>query len=254
MHLQDTRGKVASLAVRSRSVAACDVDVAKIRREGFQIIRGFGADAARLELELNRVSKRKLFHSACVGGVVHQFRVLPYSENLSEQRSGGGYHTDFMFQPRPPEFVALLCIRPDPRHPFYGRNQVVHRDAFLERIRGVFGITEAELLNLPVKYNFTGRAPIVLPLLHRLDGERIFKLHTSLMQAEPVSSFSDLPLKAAIEALCGDIAQEIVLDSGDLLIVSNHCALRRRSECTVAFEHDGRSFQSRELATIRFDV
>jgi hypothetical protein len=31
---------------------------------------------------------------------------------------------------RAPEFVALLCLRPDPKHPIYGRNQVVHRDAF----------------------------------------------------------------------------------------------------------------------------
>jgi hypothetical protein len=158
-----------------------------------------------------------------------------------------------MFQPRPPEFVALLCLRPDPKHPIYGRNQVVHRDAFLERMNGVYGITEADLLKKRVNYSFSGRKPISLPILQRLDDQLILTLHTSLMPGGKLAEFDNLPLKAMIEAVCSEVAQDIVLDQGDLLIVSNHAALHRRSECTLAFNGTEHSFSSREMATIRFD-
>lgn len=246
--------KVSPLAAKARIARPLDVDFSRIDRDGYQVVRGFGPDAARLETELCRVSGGKLFFSARLGGFLHEFRVLPHSDNLSEQASCGGYHTDFMFQPRPPAFVALLCLQPDPKHPIYGRNQVVHRDAFLERMDSVYGITEADLLKQRVDYSFSGRAPISLPILRRLDDQLILTLHTSLMPGGRLAAFNNLPLKSVIDAVCGEVAQDVVLDRGDLLIVSNHAALHRRSECTLAFNTDDRSFASREMATIRFDL
>lgn len=245
--------KVSALAQKTKVGGPLEIDFFQIARNGYQVVRGFGSDAARLETELCRVSGGKLFFSARLGGFLHEFRVLPHSDNLSEQASCGGFHTDFMFQPRPPAFVALLCLRPDPKHPIYGRNQVVRRDDFLERIDSLYGITEADLLKHEVDYSFTGRAPISLPILKRLDGQLILTLHTSLMTSNKLAAFDNLPLKAVIDAVCGEVAQEVVLDRGDLLIVSNHAALHRRSECTLAFNATDRSFTSREMATVRFD-
>jgi hypothetical protein len=53
------------------------------------------------------------------------------------------------------------------------------------------------------------------------------------MPGGKLAEFDNLPLKAMIEAVCSEVAQDIVLDQGDLLIVSNHAALHRRSECTL---------------------
>lgn len=245
--------KVSTLVAKAKIARPLNVDFSQIDQDGYLVLRGFGSDAVRLETELCRVSGGKLFFSARLGGFLHEFRVLPHSDNLSEQASCGGYHTDFMFQPRPPEFVALLCLRPDPKHPMYGRNQVVHRDAFLERMDSVYGITEAVLLKQRVNYSFPGQKPISLPILQRLDDQLILTLHTSLMPGGKLAAFDNLPLKAMIEAVCSEIAQDIVLDQGDLLIVSNHAALHRRSECTLAFNGAEHSFSSREMATIRFD-
>lgn len=245
--------KVSTLVAKAKIARPLDVDFSQIDRDGYLVLRGFGPDAVRLESELCRVSGGKLFFSARLGGFLHKFRVLPHSDNLSEQASCGGYHTDFMFQPRPPEFVALLCLRPDPKHPIYGRNQVVHRDAFLERMDSVYGITEAVLLKKRIDYYFPGRGAISLPLLQRLDDQLILTLHTSLMPGGKLAAFDNLPLKAMIEAVCSEVAQDVVLDQGDLLIVSNHAALHRRSECTLVFNGAEHSFSSREMATIRFD-
>lgn len=242
-----------TLGARTRVVKPLDVDFTAIRGQGYQLIRGFGADSTRLERELSRVSQGKLFFSKRIGSFVHEFRVLPYSENLSEQATGGGFHTDFMFQPHPPEFTALLCIRPDPRHPFYGRNQVVQRDAFLERMGKIYGIKLTDLLNRPIEYLFPNRPSISRPILQVVNGEPILRLHTSLMPPGRIKSFDNLPLKHIIEAVCSDVADEFVLDQGDLLIVSNHFALHRRSECSFSYDaHDG-TFTSREMATVRFD-
>jgi hypothetical protein len=245
--------KVSTLAPKENMARPLDVDFAQIDRDGYQLVRGFGPDPTRLEAELCRVSGGKLFFSSRLGSFLHEFRVLPHSDNLSEQASCGGYHTDFMFQPRPPAFVALLCLRPDPKHPIYGRNQVVHRDAFLEKMDSAYGITQADLLERRIDYSFPGRAPISLPILQRRDDQLILTLHTSLMPSGNLAAFGNLPFKMMIDAVCGDVAHDVVLDRGDLLIVSNHAALHRRSECTLAFNADDRSFTSREMATIRFD-
>lgn len=244
---------VVKLGVRARGVKPLDVDFTLIRSQGYQLVRGFGTDSARLESELSSVSQGKLFFSERIGSFVHEFRVLPYSENLSEQASGGGFHTDFMFQPRPPEFTTLLCLRPDPRHPFYGRNQVVHRDDFLERMDKIYRIGSADLLSRPIEYSFPNRPSICLPILQLVDDEQVLRLHTSLMPAGRIKSFDDLPLKHIIEAVCSDIANELVLDQGDLLIVSNHFALHKRSECSFSFNPYDGSFTSREMATVRFN-
>ena len=244
---------VSTLTPKARLVRSLPIDFAQIDREGYQLVRGFGIDTAWFETELCRVSGGKLFFSDRLGSFVHEFRVLPHSDNLSEQASCGGFHTDFMFQPRPPEFVALLCLRPDPKHPVYGRNQVVHLDAFLERMHSIYGITQEDLLTQKIEYTFPGRAPISLSLLRSFDDRLILSFHTSLMRKGKVAAFGDIPIRNMIEAVCSEVAQDVILDRGDLLIVSNHVALHRRSECTFAFNAEDRSFMSREMATIRFD-
>lgn len=254
MHDQIPETNVVALVKKSAPAGPLRVDFSKIRRDGFQIIRGFGTDLVHLEYELSSISGGKLFYSDRIGSFVHQFRVLPYSENLSEQPTCGGYHTDFMFQARPPEFVALLCLHPDPRHPLFGRNQVVPLHAFVERLNTIFGVSETDLMTIGVDYTFTGKLPISVPILNQLDGKSILKLHTTLMADGKFSAFDNLPLKAAIEAVCGEIAENLVLDRGDLLIISNHSALHRRSECTLTFDSTCNSFRSREMATIRFDL
>lgn len=230
------------------------LDFQRIESSGYQIVRNFGTDIIRLEQVLNAISGGKLFYSKRLGGITHEFKVQPHSHDLSEQSSCGGYHTDFMFQPHPPEFIALLCIKPDPKHPFYGRNQIVHYDAFVKKMHNVYSISELDLFELKVKYAFPNHPSIEIPVLNQCGNRRIFRLHTSLMgEASAQKSLGGVPLKNAIEAICGDVAEDIVLGAGDLLIVSNHSALHRRSECTLAFSADGKSFESREMATIRFD-
>ena len=253
MNEQIPETNVVTLATKSAPFGSLKVDFTKIRRDGFQILRGFGTDLARLEYELSSISGGKLFYSDRIGSFVHQFRVLRQSENLSEQPSCGGYHTDFMFQARPPEFVALLCLHPDPKHPLFGRNQIVPLDAFVERLNTIFGVTENDLKTIGIDYTFPGRLPISVSILNQLDGKSILKLHTTLMPEGKLKAFDNLPLKSAIEAVCGEVAEDLVLNRGDLLIMSNHSALHRRSECTLAFDSSCNSFRSREMATIRFD-
>lgn len=226
------------------------IDFESIQKLGYQLVQEFGTDVERLKKDLTTLSNNKLFFSERLGSVVHRFKVLPYSHNLSEQASCGGYHTDFMFQPKPPEFIALLCIKPDPKHPFYGRNQVVHYDAFVEKIQSVYGLSERDLLEIKAKYDFSNYLAET-PIIQKYDNRNIFKLHTSLMSESLIQS---IPFKNIIETVCSDIAQDIVLDSGDLLIVSNHIALHRRSECSLSFSSDGKTFKSREMVTIRFDI
>lgn len=245
---------VVTLPLRQQNNLPFNIDFHEIQKTGYQLVRGFGVDVERLESNLSVISGGKLFYSKRLNGISHQFKVLPYSHNLSEQASCGGYHTDFMFQPSPPEFIALLCIKPDPKHPFYGRNQIVHYDAFVQKMDAFFGVSVQDLLELKVRYKFQDDQPIEIPIVQQYGDHKIFRLHTSLMGEESSQLYlKGIPLKNAIEAICSDVAQDVVLDKGDLLIVSNHFALHRRSECTFKFNSDGCTFESREMSTIRFD-
>jgi Taurine catabolism dioxygenase TauD, TfdA family len=245
---------VATFLRRQPKYISLNLDFQGIQKNGYQLVRGFGTDVERLTRDLNIISGGKLFFSERLGGVLHQFSVLPYSHNLSEQASCGGYHTDFMFQPHPPEFIALLCIKPDPKYPFYGRNQIVHYDAFIQKMHTVYGVSELDLLELKVNYVFPNYSTIEVPIIQKYGDRNIFRLHTTLMGAASTQKLLiDTPLKDALDAICGDVAQDIVLDQGDILIVSNHVALHRRSECSLSFNSDGSSFESRKMATIRFD-
>lgn len=247
--------KVVLLKKHRAKLPSIVVDFEAIERNGHQIIRDFGSNTERLKIFLEALSNGKLFHSERIGGVMHQFRVLPGATSLAEQASCGGYHTDFMFQPRPPAYIALLCLRPDPRHPIFGRNQIVHRDDLVTKMESVFKLSATDLKQATLKYVFPGRPAFEVPVLDTLDGRTIFRLHTSLAQDRigPVLRHG-ISLKEAVEIVCSDVAQDFVLDKGDLLIMSNHIALHRRSECTLAYHNDGTSFDSREIASIRFDV
>lgn len=231
-------------------------NVSELKSKGFIVVRNYGTDAQLLETDLNSLSGGKLFLSNRIGSVCHDFSIQPSSINLSEKMETGGFHTDFLFQKKPPEYIALLCLEPDPKFPLYGTNQVAHLDDFIKKINLVFGVTHKELLSNKLVYELPDYGRYEKPLLTQIDNKIIFSFHEKLLSKEQTwcLRFSNLTIKEAINCVLMDIADDISLNKGDLLIVSNYKMLHRRSECSIKFDSKNSCWQSRRMATIRFDL
>lgn len=234
--------------------SALKIDLDALQRQGFQVVRQYGVDEYKLERELSLLSGGKLFFSKRMGGICHRFKVLPSSQNFSEQMRCGGYHTDFMFQPSPPAFIALLCLIPDPKHPFYGRNQIVHIDDFINKMKAVYGVDREALAEMDIAFELPNKTIVKQPILAHLNGKMIVKFHELMMSDRQPNETLSISLKDAFHAVFSDVAYDICLDQGDLLIISNHHAFHRRSECSITFNSEVGDFMSREMATIRFDL
>lgn len=232
------------------------LDHCSLTEKGFQVIRQYGTDVLRFERDFERISDGQLYYSGRIGSVCHQYSVLPESINLSEQILCGGFHTDFMFQSEPPAYIALLCLQPDPKHPLYGRNQVVHMQFFLERMQEAFGVSIQDLKEHKLVYDLAENGRFELPMLNDFNKKTIFRFHELLLEKGQSSELSttDISISAMLHAVMMDVATDICLDRGDMLILSNHHALHRRGECSIAFEVATRKWHTRKMASIRFNL
>ena len=235
---------------------ALKLDLCVLAEKGFQVVREYGTDLIQFEQDLDQVSGGQLFYSNRIGSICHRYSVLPESDNLSEKLSCGGFHTDFMFQIDPPEYIALLCLKADPRHPIYGRNQIVSWENFREKIYTLFGLTEDDLKQRQLPYDLPGHGKFKQALLYEFHGNNIFRFHELFLDSDLIQDHQvkGVSWQAALHAVFMDVAHDICLNRGDLLIVSNHHALHRRSECSIAYNETSGQWDSREMASIRFNL
>lgn len=232
------------------------LDLETVAANGYQIIRNYGTDLVYFEQELDRISRGKLFYSDRIGNICHRYKVLPESKNFSEQVGCGGFHTDFMFQAEPPEYIALLCLRADPRHPYYGRNQIVSKKKFISKVEELVGLTEKDLEQHSLTYNLPRQGIYRYPLLDRLGNNTIFRFHESLVDQQCAQSeiLPEKNLIAFLHSVFMDVCEDVCLNAGDILVISNHQALHRRSECSISYQGSNANFASREMASIRFNI
>lgn len=235
------------------------VNTQAIRDCGYQVIRSFGTNVDEFEQIFDRISKSQLYYSERIGSICHQYSVEVSSDNFSQQMRTGGFHTDFMFQEQPPEYIALLCLEKDPKHPIYGRNQIVSMSALLERLSSGFSLPVEELLQRHLPYRFANGQHFSVPLIHKTNGHFQFKFHQHLVtnciheSAIRNNKAVDTYL-AQLHAAMIDVAEDVCLDAGDLLVLSNHHTLHRRSECSVSFDAENKIWRSRKMASIRFNL
>lgn len=232
------------------------LDQGALDEKGFQVVREYGTDVSLFVHDLDQISGGQLYYSKRMGVLCHQYSVQPESVDFSEQMLCGGFHTDFMFQSSPPAYIALLCLQEDPRHPLYGRNQVVHLPSFLKRIQQAFGVSKEELREHRLIYELAGHGRYEQPILDDLDGKTIFRFHELLLCKEQTPGLvpPEMSMTAMLHAIMMDVAADICLGRGDLLILSNHSTLHRRGECSIKFADLTGKWRSREMASIRFDL
>lgn len=229
------------------------LDQTSLNKIGYQVIRNYGTNVEQFELDFDQASSGQLYFSQRVGAITHQYKVELSSSNLSEDPTPGGFHTDFWVQKFPPPYIAALCLKTDPRYPHYGRTQIAHVTQFIQRMEEAFGISENDLLTHKLNYQLA-ETIYQYPMLEKRDSQLVFRFHESLFDHQQKTPFDtpNMNFHAMLRAVLLDVSNDLSLNSGDLMIMSNEIILHRRNECTHAFDLKTNTWESREMATLRF--
>ncbi len=215
---------------------------------GAAIIRGGRPHLDEL-LSLEKVLGLPIFKSGRLGESFN-FEVNPFADSLSETTTSGGFHTDFATSNTPPKYVALQCVETDPRHPFYGRNQIAHMTKIVERLFQIVPhLKKEDLYELIIPHSFGG----ILKDIHFLTnhgGEDVLRFHASFSLETPKApKVNGVPFSRLISAIGSDVACDFVLEKGDIAVFSNWKTLHKRGECSV--QYDGR-WKGRYINSVRF--
>lgn len=223
------------------------IDKKKLDEFGFLVLKNFGDSSEKLK---NFIIGQgyNLFYSEKLDGWLHTFETKIDSSELSEELESGGFHTDFMFQKKPPRYIALQCIKADPKYPFYGRNQIVKIDHLINEFIK-FGIKESEFRELEVEYFLNGE--IYKQKLFDSDFKNI-KYHQKFAINNIILK-NNIKIIELINNVSLSVCSDFVLNSGDLLIIDNYTTLHRRSECSVKYDDEREVFESRKMNSVRFD-
>lgn len=162
----------------------------------------------------------------------------------------GSFHTDYFTAPRPPRYVMIQCVRTDPRHPAFGRNQVaVAKEALaaLERIA-------PELAHLArsaeIVLRFGAKAERIKLIEACGEGDILRLPHLHLVKAfGEASDPRVVELVEAINLACNAVMDDCVLDVGDVLVLDNHRTAHRRGEASWRLSSGG--FEARSIRMMR---
>lgn len=221
---------------------------------GYVIVRDFSSESDDA-IKLVRSLSNRLFYQGSELKYVYQFETEPFqSEILSSSLGCGAFHTDFWTVEESPNYIMLQCVEPDPRHPFYSRNQVVMVSELLNMLEQLIPGIIKVLVDLLVPHRI-GEKVIWVKLLSQSEGGWVIRFHPKYVDENELKSehfFKGIPIHNLISDVAHSIADDFVLNSKDVLIVSNKFCLHRRGESTVVFDKELSNWRGRKLNTLRF--
>jgi len=220
----------------------------------YLIIRGFGAVAGDA-ITLAKLLSENIFYQGDDLKYIYEFETQPFqTKTFSSSLSCGAFHTDFWTVDNPPDYVLLQCVEPDPKHPFYSRNQVVLLPLLLTRLEELIPNIMPKLLNISFPHRVKNRV-IWVKFLEMHGNNLMVRIHPNYIDESSLEAhhyIGDVAIHHLISNIAQSISFDFVLDSGDILIVSNKLCLHRRNEATVVFQDSLSQWKGRKLNTLRF--
>ncbi|SKB31042.1 hypothetical protein [Malaciobacter marinus] len=223
----------------------------KLLINNFIIIRNLGTDLD-LFILINILISDKLYFSERMNLYIHSFRNKVLADELSEDLSSGGFHTDFSFQDKIPDFISLQCKEPDPKYPYLGRNYFSYVDNIFNILVKNFDISEKYLLNIKLPYTLKNETIWNNPFVKE-NNKIEMKLHLKLVDSQKLGAehyIDGIPISELINQIALSISKDFVLNKGDIAIFSNRYLLHKRGECSI----DLINRKSRELNSMRFFI
>ena len=223
----------------------------KLQSDNFFIIKNFGTSTNDFIL-LNFILSKKLYFSKRMNIYLHNFKTKIKTLELSEELESGGFHTDFSFQDIVPDFISLQCLETDPKYPYLGRNYIVNAIDIFNVLLKKFNLTKKYLLEISLPYTF-GNKTIWLKPFYMINNKIEMKIHIKYVDTSKLKKehyIENISLVELINQISLNLATDIVLDKGDILILSNKFLLHKRGECSIDLIDN----KSRELNSMRFFI
>ena len=181
--------------------------------------------------------------------IVKHFKMSPWTTELSHTTKEGEFHTDLNTEPCPPAITAVQCLDADPGAPKYGVSRVarlVDLLTFLEtsQDRETIDFLTKEsvtMVNDHSSSSWSGRM---------VDGQMIRYHPETLRAAARRFEYENLMLEdriAGIAKAAFAVSRTLIMDRGDILLLSNHRTLHSRGECSVVFKSYPTEFASRSV-------
>ncbi len=186
------------------------------------------------------------------GKVSKDFKMSPWTTELSHTTRRGEFHTDLNTEPCPPAITAIQCLEPDPGSPEYGVIRVARLTHLLDFVRldddkctqRFLREESVTMLNDRSSSSRTG---------HIVEGGVIRYHPETLRAAERRAADPVIDLEqriAGVERAAMSVSKPFALKRGDILLISNHRALHCRGECSVLFQDFPMDFGSRRVSVL----
>jgi len=183
------------------------------------------------------------------GMIVKYFRMSPWTTELSHTTREGEFHTDLNTESCPPAITAMQCLDPDPGAPEYGVSRVARLVDLLMYLKEIddkdtldFLTKESvTMLNDHSSSSWSGRL---------VEGDMIRYHPETLRAAARREEYSEVSLETQIAAISNAafaVSQPLVMEQGDVLLLSNHRTLHYRGKCSVLFTNYPTEFISRSV-------
>lgn len=223
-------------------------------RHHYLIIRNFSV-YANDAISLARLLSDRLFYQGNDLKYVHQFETQPFQKEIfSSSLECGAFHTDFWSIKDTPSYIIIQCVEPDPKHPYYSRNQVALVSEILSHVERLLPGSAKTLMNCTLPHRVKDRTTWV-KLLSYHENNLMIRLHPKYVDEKALESkhyIENIPIHKLISDIAQSIADDFVLNRGDILIVSNKFCLHRRGEATVIFRETLSKWEGRKVNTLRF--
>jgi hypothetical protein len=181
--------------------------------------------------------------------IIKRFKMSPWTTELSHTTREGEFHTDLNTESRPPAVTAMQCLEPDPGSPDYGVSRVARLNDLLtflseskdEEALNFLTKESVTMLNDYSSSSWSGRM---------VEGNMI-RYHPETLRAaarreEHLEALLEHKIAAISKALFA-VSQSLIMERGDVLLLSNHRTLHYRGECSVVFETYPTEFLSRSV-------
>lgn len=230
-----------------------------LHKDAFFLATGYGSEEIDL-LKLVSIFSGNLYFSKRMNNYIYESKISPFSDinELPEFLDYGFYHTDFSTAEWDviPKYVAIQCIQTDPKYPHYGMNHYSNVKEIFNRLETIHpGITE-HCLNMEIPFRFSCGTVKRIKFLHQDNSNNIsIRLHLFFVAEDLFSEYHYVdgkPINRLINAMATEISKDVVLNKGDIMILSNKTFLHKRGECSIKFSDSFDSYESRATRTIRF--
>lgn len=212
------------------------------------VLKGLPVDREGATLLLAAQTVGSGFRTYRGGQIVKYFKMSPWTTELSHTTHEGEFHTDLNTESNPPAITGMQCLDPDPGAPIYGANRVVR----LADLRNYLQKHDSATLDFLTKKTLT------MVNDHASSSWSGKPIHGNMIRYHPETIRAALKREARVEheieaGIAGisraafAISDAFNLESGDMLLLSNHRTLHYRSECSVVFKRYPVDFDSRSI-------